>query len=1085
MATDIPLASKPVTGPHAAGGSNHRTARLVAIIAGLLGTLMAIATPLLPVEQTTAELNWPQNGVWQSVDAPLIGYVATDLTVTVPCQAAAGLVGPENRNRSVLLSTVPKQAPKAIDRGLLIERINNDLTVIVRNTPVVSAPLEQVLSPDCRYLTFTAHADKVTGEFVGLTQGPDDDDPGEAVRGERSGYDFRPQIVGVFTDLSGPAPEGLQLSATIDTRYSTSPTLLKLLAMIVGVAMTVIALGALHVLDCADGRRHKRFLPSRWWSMTPLDGLVSAMLVWWHFVGANTADDGYILTMARVSEHAGYMANYYRWFGTPESPFGWYYDLLALWAHVSTASVWMRFPTLLMGLACWWVISREVIPRLGAAAKHSRAAAWTAAGLFLAFWLPLNNGLRPEPIIALGILLTWCSVERGVATSRLLPVAVAIIIGALTLFSGPTGIAAVGALLVAVGPLKTIVAAHVSRFGYWALLAPIAAAGTVTIFLIFRDQTLAAELQASSFKSAVGPSLAWFDEHIRYSRLFTTSPDGSVARRFAVLTLLLALAVSIAMTLRKGRIPGTALGPSRRIIGITIISFLAMMFTPTKWTHHFGVFAGLAGSLGALAAVAVTATAMKSRRNRTVFGAAVLFVTALSFATVNGWWYVSNFGVPWSNSFPEFKFGFTTMLLGLSVLALLVAAWFHFSGRDVSPDRPQRRWQRLLVAPLAVATWALVIFEVVSLTLGMINQYPAWSVGRSNLNALTGKTCGLANDVLVEQNANAGMLTPIGEPAGQALGAVTSLGFGPNGIPSDVSADPVMEQPGTDNFADSDSGVVTGTEVGTEGGTTAAAGINGSRARLPYGLNPATTPVLGSWRSGTQQPAVLRSAWYRLPDRDQAGPLLVVSAAGRFDQGEVEVQWATDEQAAANEPGGSITFGDVGAAPAWRNLRAPLSSIPPEATQIRLVASDDDLAPQHWIALTPPRIPELRTLQEVVGSSDPVMLDWLVGLAFPCQRPFDHRYGVVEVPKWRILPDRFGAEANSPVMDYLGGGPLGITELLLRPSSVPTYLKDDWYRDWGSLQRLTPWYPDAQPARLDLGTATRSGWWSPAPLRLS
>ena len=28
-----------------------------------------------------------------------------------------------------------------------------------------------------------------------------------------------------------------------------------------------------------------------------------------------------------------------------------------------------------------------------------------------------------------------------------------------------------------------------------------------------------------------------------------------------------------------------------------------------------------------------------------------------------------------------------------------------------------------------------------------------------------------------------------------------------------------------------------------------------------------------------------------------------------------------------------------------------------------------------------------------------------------------------------------------------------------------------------------PFYPDAQPARLDLGTATRSGLWSPAPLR--
>jgi arabinosyltransferase C len=104
-------------------------------------------------------------------------------------------------------------------------------------------------------------------------------------------------------------------------------------------------------------------------------------------------------------------------------------------------------------------------------------------------------------------------------------------------------------------------------------------------------------------------------------------------------------------------------------------------------------------------------------------------------------------------------------------------------------------------------------------------------------------------------------------------------------------------------------------------------------------------------------------------------------------------------------------------------------------------------------------------------------------MAFPCQRPFGHQNGVIEVPKWRILPDRFGAEANSPVMDNVGGGPLGISELLFRAVTVPTYLKDDWFRDWGALQRLNPFYPAAEPARLDLGNATRSGWWSPGPLR--
>ena len=385
------------------------------------------------------------------------------------------------------------------------------------------------------------------GQFVGLTQaqGTDTtpDHPTDPLKGERGGYDFRPQIVGVFTDLSGPAPPGWTFSATIDTRYSSAPTALKLAAMILGLLSTAAALIALHVLDIADGVRHRRFLPARWWSMKPLDALVTAILVWWHFVGANTSDDGYILTMARVSEHAGYMANYYRWFGTPEAPFGWYYDLLAIWAHVSTASIWMRLPTLFMALACWWVISREVIPRLGDAVKHSSAARWTAAGMFLAFWLPLNNGLRPEPIIALGILLTWCSVERAVATSRLLPVAIACILGALTLFSGPTGIASIGALLVAIGPLRTILHRRSARFGLLPLLAPVLAAITVTAILIFRDQTFAGEMQASSFKSLVGPSLAWFDEHIRYERLFMASPDGSIARRFAVLTLLVALVI--------------------------------------------------------------------------------------------------------------------------------------------------------------------------------------------------------------------------------------------------------------------------------------------------------------------------------------------------------------------------------------------------------------------------------------------------------------------------------------------------------------------------------------------------------------
>ncbi|NED64519.1 hypothetical protein G3I15_26705, partial [Streptomyces sp. SID10244] len=93
--------------------------------------------------------------------------------------------------------------------------------------------------------------------------------------------------------------------------------------------------------------------------------------------------------------------------------------------HVSLAAPWMRLPAFLLGLLGWWLISREVIPRLGRAVRNSTPAVWSAAFVFLAIWLPYNNGLRPEPAEAVGALLTWCCVERAIATRRMLPYAIA------------------------------------------------------------------------------------------------------------------------------------------------------------------------------------------------------------------------------------------------------------------------------------------------------------------------------------------------------------------------------------------------------------------------------------------------------------------------------------------------------------------------------------------------------------------------------------------------------------------------------------------------------------------------------------
>jgi arabinosyltransferase A len=87
----------------------------------------------------------------------------------------------------------------------------------------------------------------------------------------------------------------------------------------------------------------------------------------WHFLGAGSSDDGYILTMGRNASDAGYLGDYYRWFNVPEAPFDWYYSFLGHWAEISTAAIWMRLPALLAGLASWFILSRVLLPRLGVA----------------------------------------------------------------------------------------------------------------------------------------------------------------------------------------------------------------------------------------------------------------------------------------------------------------------------------------------------------------------------------------------------------------------------------------------------------------------------------------------------------------------------------------------------------------------------------------------------------------------------------------------------------------------------------------------------------------------------------------------
>ncbi|WP_370585291.1 arabinosyltransferase domain-containing protein [Nocardia sp. XZ_19_231] len=1096
----------------------------MALVCGLLGFVLALLTPLLPVRQDRASLDWPQAGA-TSVEAPLVSYVPQRLDAQLPCTMLSGL--PDNDVRgpqgdyvtpltTTLLTTIPVDSGQTA-RGLSVTSRDGVLTVQARDVPMLSAPLEEIAA--CDQISIQSTIAATTVEFQGVTR-----KDGTPFRNTVT-VDKRPQIVGVYTDLDSAAIAGARLHADIDSRFTSTPTTLKLVAIIGAGVFTLLALISLHLLDTADGRRARRFLPRHWWRITPTDVVVVVTLLGWHVIGANTSDDGYILNMARASGPSGYMANYYRWFGVPEAPFGWSYELLAWMTKVSDASPWMRLPALAAGLVCWAVISREVLPRLGARVRRDKVALWTAGLVFLAFWLPYDNGLRPEPLIAAGALLTWCLIERAIATARLLPAALAILVAAFSLAAGPTGLICIAALLAGTRPVMQIIikraqglrprriaadsavdaadqsAAPADRkperlslgakiFRYAALLAPGVAAGTLVLIIVFADQTMATVMEATRVRTLVGPNVAWFDERTRWDSLFMLSPDGSLARRFGVLVMLLCLLVCILQVLRKGRIPGTSRGPSVRILGIVFAALLLMMWTPTKWTHHFGVYAGLAGSLAALAAVAVGTNGIRAPRNRSLFAAAVLFLLAMTFTGSNGWWYVSSYGVPFWDKAPMVAGkGVSTLFLGLSILALLVALYFHLRDPYRTPS-DTGRFDRFATMPLTIAAALLVLFEVASMAKGAITQYPAYSIAKSNINSLQGNTCGLANDVLVETNTADSLLAPYTGAPADGLSA-ESTGFTPDGVADDLTADADETVAGGANSVDTDSANKTTetTGAGTGGGTSAEPGINGSTVALPFGLDPARTPVLGSFQDGVQQQAKLTSQWYRvdLDDSvrdDPAYQALVVTAAGRIRYVDTDgvvhygqdlrLEYGTRAADGSVEVTGSVAPMDIGPAPSWRNLRVPIDQLPDGVNAVRLVAADNDITGKQWLAVTPPRLPKLATLDSVVGRTDPVLLDWHVGLAFPCQRPFEHHDGVAEAPQWRIMPDRVGSDASNAWQDDIGGGPLGWTNLLLKAETVPTYLDHDLGRDWGSLERFTPYQP-APPAKIGVTVIDQTG----------
>jgi arabinosyltransferase A/arabinosyltransferase B/arabinosyltransferase C len=925
-------------------------------------------------------------------------YQPVELTATVPCAGDASV-------DTVLLSTVPLRPDPAAPPlpGLRVERFDGHL--------MVSSYGKQVAS-------ITQPASSCTLQLGS--------DPGRTwvnVNGRSAGEvtgDIRPVVAGVFT--AAPSTAGLHLTLVTDTRFQTSPTPGKAVLVTVSVLALLAALLAAAQLDNRDNhtRRARRVAPG-WWRFRPVDLVVMAGLAMWAVIGPITVDDGYIAGIVRSRGVNGYIGNMYRWLNAPEAPFGWFYELYWLWSQVSAAPLWLRIPSTVLGVVCWLLLSRALLPRLGTATAVTTrpATVWVAAAVFAAWWLPFNMGMRPEPWIAVAGLATLLAVERAVVTRRLLPVLVGLVVAAAATAVTPTGVVAFTPFVAGVVPLLRALRQR-PELPRFALLVLLVAAPSSALLLAYADQTLASVSEAIRVRTLVDGVQPWFQEWQRYANLLTPgSIEGPLQRRVPVLLTLLGLA-GIAW-LRTRNAAGVARGPVARVTVTLALSLVALTFTPTKWTYHFGALAGVGSAVLLVALHAWSGPALSRATVRpSAAGAAVSVGTAalaltagFALAGRNQWPYVSDYGVTWSTLAPQLGgvSAATAVLVGGLLLAGISGgsvAWAMAGGRPVSLARCMPS-PGVLALGLVVATVAL---QVGSVARANVRQRASYSMAVDSVATLTGSSCGLADHLRVETDPRAGLLTPSG--VGDSAGLLPAQG--------------------------------------------PALGMAGM--------------ALPGWRAGGTGPFVRgHTPWYRLDDR---GWPIVVTISGQLPPGtSLVAQFARSGGAQPTSVVSSVTLADQRGAPATRDIRIAVPDTR-SADLVRLSVTAYQAPGTIPLAFSAPRIPRTAPMRDVLPAGTEAVVDWPVAFLYPCLRIAGTPEGTAALPRWRVSTP--AADDSGDIVTAPGfGGPFVTPRALSQAEQLAVYLQGDPMRDVATLYRWRPVTALSAPA-ISRTSEIRWGW---------
>lgn len=167
-----------------------RVTRWVAAVAGLVGFVLSVLTPLLPVEQTTATLNWPQAGQLANVTAPpLISQAPVSVTATVPPCDVIRSMPPAG---GLVLGLAPQKGKEAALNSLFVNVNAQRVDITDRNVVVASVPRARAVSAQCQRIEITSTTDGTFATFVGLS----DPSTGKELRSGFADPNLRPRSSG-------------------------------------------------------------------------------------------------------------------------------------------------------------------------------------------------------------------------------------------------------------------------------------------------------------------------------------------------------------------------------------------------------------------------------------------------------------------------------------------------------------------------------------------------------------------------------------------------------------------------------------------------------------------------------------------------------------------------------------------------------------------------------------------------------------------------------------------------------------------------------------------------------------------------